>query len=43
MEQLDLEAQISAPPPVVMGGLVIVPAGLLARMMGTADTQAAAR
>src|SRR5690606_8343879 len=35
MEQLDLEAQISALPPVALGGLVIVPAGLLARMMGT--------
>jgi superfamily II DNA/RNA helicase len=51
MEKLDLEAQISALPPVVLGGLVIVPAGLLARMAGTAaaappvrpaDTQAAA-
>ncbi len=29
MEQLDLEAQISAAPPVVVGGFVVVPAGLL--------------
>jgi superfamily II DNA or RNA helicase len=49
MEQLDLEAQVSAVPPVALGGLVIVPAGLLAQMTGTslplsaqtADTQAA--
>ena len=32
MDQLNLEAQISALPPVVLGGLVIVPAGLLALM-----------
>src|SRR5579875_1950744 len=32
MEQLELEAQISPLPPVVMGGFVVVPAGLLARM-----------
>jgi superfamily II DNA or RNA helicase len=52
MEQLDLEAQISALPPVALGGLVVAPAGLLARMMGApvspspappVDTQAAAR
>ncbi|MGE5571726.1 MAG: helicase-related protein [Bacteroidota bacterium] len=50
MEQLDLEAQISALPPVVIGGLVVVPAGLLARITGrpapedqhAVDTQAAA-
>jgi len=49
-EQLDLEAQISALPPVVLGGLVVVPIGLLARVSGqpapspapSADTQAAA-
>jgi hypothetical protein len=49
MEQLDLEAKVSAVPPVALGGLVIVPAGLLAQMTGTslplsaqtADTQAA--
>lgn len=34
MEQLDLEAQISALPPVVMGGFVVVPTGLLAKMRG---------
>jgi hypothetical protein len=32
MDQLNLEAQVSALPPVVLGGLVIVPAGLLALM-----------
>ncbi|MBW6396180.1 DUF3883 domain-containing protein [Thermus sp. SYSU G05001] len=50
MEQLDLEAQISPLPPVVMGGFVVVPAGLLAKMKGqtalsmqvVADTQASA-
>jgi hypothetical protein len=50
MEQLDLEAQVSALPPVALGGLVIVPAGLLAQMTGNplpasaqaVDTQAAA-
>ena len=50
MQQLDLEAQISALPPVVVGGVVIVPMGLLAKITGqpapvaqeTADTLAAA-
>jgi len=51
MEQLNLEAQISALPPVVMGGLVVIPAGLLVRITGKpatvslmppVDTQAAA-
>jgi hypothetical protein len=50
MEQLDHEAQISALPPVVMGGLVVVPAGLLEKIIGrrvpagerTADSQAVA-
>lgn len=50
MEQLDLEAQVSALPPVALGGLVIVPAGLLAKMTCSplpvsaqaVDTQAAA-
>ena len=50
MEQLDLEAQVSALPPVALGGLVVVPAGLLAQMTGKplpesarcVDTQAAA-
>ncbi|KAB8142892.1 DUF3883 domain-containing protein [Chloroflexia bacterium SDU3-3] len=47
--QLDLEAQITALPPVVLGGLVVVPIGLIAAMLGrpaparpSADTQAAA-
>ncbi len=50
MEQLQLEAQISALPPVVLGALVVVPLGLLAKMAGKAlpkeaqavDTQASA-
>jgi hypothetical protein len=50
MEQLDLEAQVSALPPVALGGLVVVPAGLIAAMTGRslpqatqgADTQASA-
>jgi hypothetical protein len=50
LEQLDLEGQMSALPPVVLGGLVVVPAGLLARMTGkraavsaqAADLQASA-
>jgi hypothetical protein len=50
MEQLDLEAQVSALPPVALGGLVVVPAGLIAKMTGrplpegtqAADRQAAA-
>jgi SNF2 family DNA or RNA helicase len=50
MEQLDLEAQVSALPPVALGGLVVVPAGLLAQMTGkplptsaqAVDTQASA-
>lgn len=50
LSELEREAQISALPPVVLGGAVVVPAGLLARMMGQpapiqtppVDTQAAA-
>ena len=50
MAQLDLEAQVAALPPVLLGGLVIVPAGLLAAVMGKpvattghpVDTQASA-
>src|SRR6185437_3240242 len=50
MERLELEAQISALPPVVLGGLVVVPAGLISQMTGQAlpaatqsvDTQASA-
>jgi hypothetical protein len=34
MEQLDLEAQVSALPPVALGGLVVVPTGLLAKITG---------
>ena len=34
MEQLDLEAQVSALPPVALGGFVVVPAGLIAKMTG---------
>ncbi len=33
VEQLELEAKVSALPPVVLGGLVVVPLGLLARMV----------
>ena len=50
MEQLDLEAQIAPLPPVIMGGLVVVPAGLLSAITGRplpatahpVDTQASA-
>lgn len=51
MEDLKLEAQISPLPPVVLGGLLIVPAGLIVVMSGkplpaaakaAADTQASA-
>jgi len=50
LEELKLERQISPLPPVVLGGLLVVPAGLIARMTGKplpaavspADTQAAA-
>ncbi|MCC7134738.1 MAG: DUF3883 domain-containing protein [Gemmatimonadales bacterium] len=51
MTQLDLEAQITPMPPIVMGGVVVIPAGLLAKIMGgelprelreIVDTQAAA-
>ncbi|MFN4073985.1 MAG: helicase-related protein [Thermus sp.] len=42
MEQLDLEAQISPLPPVVLGGFLVVPAGLLKRLRGQeAQVQAA--
>ena len=36
MERLDLEKHISALPPVVLGGLIVVPTELLAEMTGTA-------
>ena len=47
LAELDREAQISALPPVVLGGLMVVPAGMLAKMTGrplppTPDRQAAA-
>ena len=48
MARLDREAQISASPPSLIGGLVVAPAGLLAAMTGAAapskaaDTQASA-
>jgi hypothetical protein len=49
MAQLDLEGQVSALPPVVLGALVVVPRGLIAAMTGEVistspptDTQAAA-
>ncbi|RLE29317.1 RNA helicase, partial [Candidatus Acetothermia bacterium] len=38
MEQLDREAQISAARPVVVGGFMVVPAGLLAKMKGERAT-----
>ncbi|MBE3119037.1 MAG: DUF3883 domain-containing protein, partial [Candidatus Atribacteria bacterium] len=50
LEQLELEGRISALPPVVLGGLVVVPIGLIVRMTGARsaepvppkDTQASA-
>jgi superfamily II DNA or RNA helicase len=50
LTELDREAQVSALPPVVLGGLVVVPLGLIAAMTGQAistpcapaDTQASA-
>ena len=36
LEELDREAQLSPLPPVVLGGFLVVPAGLLAAMTGTA-------
>lgn len=50
MEQLELESKISAVPPVVLGGMVVIPRGLLAKMMdapqphstANVDTQAVA-
>ena len=40
LEKLDLEKQISALPPVVLGGLIVVPKGLIAQMTGTAPAKA---
>jgi hypothetical protein len=37
LEDLKLEAQISPLPPVILGGLLVVPIGLLAAMSGRAD------
>jgi len=42
LAELDREAQISALPPVVLGGLVVVPMGLIASIMGGARPTAAA-
>lgn len=39
LEELKLEAQISPLPPVVLGGLLVVPHGLLAAMTGRAATE----
>lgn len=36
MDELKLEGQISALPPVVMGGLLVVPMGMISRMTGKA-------
>lgn len=41
MEQLDLEAQVSALPPVALGGFVVIPAGLIAQMGGRPLPQSA--
>jgi hypothetical protein len=41
MEQLDLEAQVSALPPVALGGFAVVPAGLIAQMTGRPLPEAA--
>ena len=48
LEELERESEIRAAPPVVIGGLMVVPAGLIAEMTGgqvpsqTTDTQAVA-
>ncbi|MEJ5337556.1 MAG: helicase-related protein [Thermus sp.] len=50
MKELDLEAQVFAKPPILLGGAVVVPKGLLERLLGEPpsreslpkDTQAAA-
>ena len=43
LSELDREAQVSALPPVVLGGLVVVPIGLIAKLRGSsiADTRRA--
>lgn len=40
LAQLDLEAKISALPPVAQGGFLVIPAGLLGRMAGAYPQQA---
>jgi SNF2 family DNA or RNA helicase len=42
LEDLKLEAQISPLPPVVLGGLLVIPAGLLAAMTGRTPSKPAA-
>ena len=34
MEQLDLEGQVSASPPVILGGVLVIPIGLIAKISG---------
>jgi hypothetical protein len=41
MEELQKERQIAPLPPVVMGGLLVIPIGLIAKISGRPDTQAA--
>lgn len=41
LEQLDLESQISAVPPVVLGGMLILPQGLLDQISGVTSSTAA--
>jgi len=40
MEQLELESQISALPPVILGGLVVAPIGLLTKIAGQSESTA---
>jgi SNF2 family DNA or RNA helicase len=42
MAELDLEAQVSALPPVALGGLIVVPMGLVVAMTGRAPSAEAA-
>lgn len=42
LEQLDLERQVSALPPVVLGGLLVVPVGLIEKMAGKTITESKA-
>ncbi len=41
MEQLDLEAQVSALPPVALGGFIVMPIGLVTAMSGRAPSSPA--